>query len=134
MRTRFDDDQLNYGEKLRKTSAWYYVAYKAGTILSFGWIMDRFMSEILKAKNKVQEEHQALIRIGEAIRLRGLENGIKKLADLFRMENAEQENQSETAKLGFQFLEIIEKCSQSVDKQTLAHNLLAILHEVALNI
>ncbi|CAF2053186.1 unnamed protein product [Rotaria magnacalcarata] len=134
MRTRFDDDQLNYREKLRKTSAWYYVAYKAGTILSFGWIMDRFMSEILKAKNKVQEEHQALIRIGEAIRLRGLENGIKKLADLFRVENAEQENQSETAKLGFQFLEIIEKCSQSVDKQTLAHNLLAILHEVALNI
>ncbi|CAM4866237.1 unnamed protein product [Rotaria socialis] len=134
MRTRFDDGQLNYREKLSKTSAWYYVAYKAGTILSFGWIMDRFMSVILAAKKIVQEEHQALMRIGEAICAVGLENDIKKLADLCQVENAEHENQSETAKLGFQVLEIIEKLSQSVDRQPTAHLLLTILHEAALKI
>ncbi|CAF4655048.1 unnamed protein product [Rotaria sp. Silwood1] len=63
MRARFESDELNYIEQLRKTSAYYYVAYTKGTILSFGWIMNRLMSDIIKQKQIVQEEHQALKHI-----------------------------------------------------------------------
>ncbi|CAF1214667.1 unnamed protein product [Rotaria sordida] len=66
MRIRFANDKLDDTAQLRKASAWYYIAYKSGTILSFGWIMNRLMSDIIKQKQIPQEEHQALKRIGYA--------------------------------------------------------------------
>ena len=43
------------------------MAYKAGATLSFGWIMNRLMSDIIAEKQIRQEEHLALKQIGTAI-------------------------------------------------------------------
>ncbi|CAF3918308.1 unnamed protein product, partial [Rotaria sp. Silwood1] len=65
MRQRFAADQLSCEEQKMKASAWYYVAYQAGTILSFAWIMTELMCDIIQDQNIVQEDDQALKRIGE---------------------------------------------------------------------
>ncbi len=121
-------------ERLRKASAWYYVAYKAGTFLSFGWIMDRLMSDIIKERQLPQEEHQALKRIGKAICNHDFEKFIKKLANICNIQNGEDENLSDTERLGSHFLKIIEECSDSTNLQDCAHKFLIFLHEVALDI
>ncbi|CAF3949624.1 unnamed protein product [Rotaria sp. Silwood2] len=135
MRIRFASDGLNYIEGLRKTSAWYHVAYEKGTILSFGWIMNRLMSDIIKQKQIVQEEHQALKRIGNAICMHDHEIHIREIARLSNMENEEYDvNVSDTERLGSLFLKLIEQFNQSMNEQEFAHRFLIFLHKVALNI
>jgi hypothetical protein len=121
-------------EQLRKASAWYYVAYKAGTILSFGWIMDRLMSDIIKRKGLPQEEHQAWKRIGKAIRNHGFEICIRNVASSYNLEIEEYEDFSDTEKLGWKFLKIIDKCNESTNEQQFADKFLIFLHKIALNI
>jgi hypothetical protein len=125
----FSDDK-----RLRKASAWYFVAYKAGTTLSFGWIMNRLMCDIIKQKKIDQEEHQALKCIGKAICNHGLHMIIKNLASSYNIVTEDNRNFSDTEKLGYEFLEIIDQCNESLNAQEFADKFLIFLHKVALNI
>lgn len=118
---------------MRKASAWYYVAYKAGTILSFGWVMDHFMSDIVKRKQLIQQDHEALKIIGEAICKRGWKNLVEDLVLLWNIDEKDYNNMSETEKLGSQFLNIIEIRNQSEPAQKWIHEWLTFLQNVALN-
>ncbi len=124
---------FSYTNQLRKASAYYYVAYSAGVILSFGWIMDRLMYVIIEKKSIVPEEHQALQRIGKAICSRGLKEYTENLYSSLRRITEEFENIYETERLGDQFLKSIDKCNELPDRQNVADQLLIILHDIALN-
>ncbi|UJR36496.1 hypothetical protein I4U23_029217 [Adineta vaga] len=134
MRRRFDSEYLSYPEQLNKASAWYYVAYKAGTLLSFGWIMNRLMSDIIKYKQIRQEDHQAWKRIGQAIHTQDFADLIKQLPRGFSFDNEECEDLSEMEILGWQFLKIIELANNHDRTQEEAHKFLVFLHRIALNI
>ncbi|CAF1475388.1 unnamed protein product [Adineta steineri] len=132
MRNKFGKDELSYTAQLRKASACYYVAYKAGTILSFGWIMDRLMSAIMKRKQIPREEHQALKSIGTALYNQGLSTQIREQVSKWQIDDANWMNYSETEVLGDQFLKIIEQCSRTHEGVELANEYLRILHKIAI--
>ena len=120
--------------RLCKASAYYYVAYSAGVILSFGWIMDRLMCVIIEKKSIVPEEHQALQRIGKAICSRDdLKEIIEKMYSSLTRITEEFENVCENERLGDKFLKVIDKYNELPDRQNVADQLLIILHDIALN-
>lgn len=119
-------------EKLRKASAWYVTAYRAGTILSFGWIMNYLMCDIRKMNQSPQEEHQAWKRIGQAMRAANLEETIRKAAFVYQLQVEEPENVCNLQKLGWQFLTLIDKFNETALVQNRAHKFLMFLHRVAL--
>jgi hypothetical protein len=92
------------------------------------------MCDIIKQKKIDQEEHQALKCIGKAICNYGFEMCIKSLASIFNIVNEDNGNFSDTEKLGYQFLEIIDQCNESLNDQQFANKFLIFLHKVALNI
>ena len=79
------------------------------------------MSDIIKQKQLPQEEHQALKRIGKAICNHDFEIFIRKLASICNIENEEDENFSDTERLGCQFLKIIEECNESTNDTRIVH-------------
>ncbi|CAF3551139.1 unnamed protein product [Adineta steineri] len=133
MRNKFGLDKLYYMKKLQKASAWYYVAYKAGTILSFGWIMDQLMSDIMERRQIPREEHQALKSIGTALYNQGFSTQIREQVSKWQIDDANWMNYSETEILGDQFLKIIEQCNERYGELELANILLRMLHMIALN-
>jgi len=50
-----------------KASAWYYQAYQKDKILSFAWIMTQLMCDLVQGKQIVQDDQQALKRIGQSL-------------------------------------------------------------------
>jgi len=96
--------------------------------------MDRLMSDIIRQKQLPQEEHQAWKRIGKAICNNVFDINIRNLVSLYDSENEEYENFSDTERLGCKFLRIIDRRNESTNDQEFAHQLLIILHKVALNI
>lgn len=134
MRERFNAELYNYNDKLRKASAWYYVAYKAGSILSFGWIMNRLMADIIALKQLPQKDHQALKRIGQSIVKSNFAHTIQHLAILFNIRTDEYEALSNIEILGSQFLEITKFFNESAREQNSANKFLIFLHRIALNI
>ena len=119
---------------MRKASAWYFTAYQAGAILSFGWIMNRLMSDIIKLKQLPQEEHQAWKRIGKAVEKYGFAMPIRNTVSLEQLKNGELENISDVEKLGWQLLNLIDQWNETSQGQEFANHLLIFLHNVALNI
>ncbi|CAF1301596.1 unnamed protein product [Adineta steineri] len=132
MRNKFGKDKLSYTAQLRKASACYYVAYKAGTILSFGWIMDRLMSAIMKRKQILREEHQAWKSIGSALYNQQLDTQIKELASELQIEDTDLAGSSKTEILGHQFLKIIERYNQTDTALESTNILLRMLHTIAI--
>jgi hypothetical protein len=123
----------SYERQRCKASAWYYVAYQAGTILSFGWIMNRLMCDIIRQKKMPQEDHQAWRSIGTAIHNGGFQSIIRNLATSFNLSSEEYRSLPETEKLGCQFLRVIERLNEVAQCQKLADEYLAFLHRVALH-
>jgi hypothetical protein len=82
------------------------------------------MIDIIKQKQLPQEEHQAWKRIGRALCN----------MDLYNLEDEEDQNFSNTKKLGCRFLKLIDEWNEYADKQELVHQFLSILHKIALNI
>ena len=123
---------FSYTERLRKASAWYFTAYNAGAILSFGWIMNYLMCDISKNKQLPQEEHQALKHIGKAIRDTGFEIWTRNTALSYQLKIEESGNFSDLEKLGWQFLTLIDRFNETPLGQSHANEFLIFLHRVAL--
>jgi hypothetical protein len=126
---------FSYKNRLRKASAWYYVAYKAGVLLSFGWIMDQLMSDIIEQKSILHGEHETWERIGKSMRKDPkIEMELRDMGLLRNLNDEEFENCSDVERLGGQLLKIIDRFNECPSQQAYADKYLLFLHKVALGI
>ena len=122
------------GEQQRKASAWYYVAYEAGAMLSFGWIKDQWLSQAMGPKEVAQKEHPMLRRIGQSLVGNVSVVTIEQEAQKYHLGNDIDQGCSEDEKLGEKFLKLIDHYSACEDEQQhQAQELLTMLHRIALN-
>jgi hypothetical protein len=124
---------FSHEDRLRKASAWYYVAYKAGVLLSFGWIMDQLMSDIIEQKSIFHEEYETWECIGKAMRRnREIEMEIEHMEFFRDLNDEEFENCSDLQRLGGQLLKMIGQFNECPSRQAFANKYLLFLHKVAL--
>ncbi|CAF1199655.1 unnamed protein product [Adineta ricciae] len=133
MRTRFASNRLTHSEKLCKASAWYHVAYEEGTNLSFAWIMDGLMSDIVKHKQIPQEDHQAWKQIGQKVVNLGYGDSIDLYASRKNINIEECAGLSKAEQIGCKFLKVIDGINSHGNAPQRVHDLLITLHEIALD-
>ena len=96
--------------------------------------MSRVMCEITSGTREVQEDYQALKKIGEVLQRVNFAETIKQIAQQHGLINDEADDRGEAVKVGDQFLRVIAHTSESEDQQHHAHRYLIYLHQIALDI
>ncbi|CAF1222986.1 unnamed protein product [Adineta ricciae] len=133
MRTRFAFNRLSHPEKLSKASAWYRVAYEEGTFLSFAWIMDGLMSDIVQYQQIPQEDHQAWKQIGQKVASLGYGDAINQCDLPKNISTEECAGLSKMEQIGCKFLKVIDGVNSHGNAPQFVHDLLIALHEIALD-
>jgi hypothetical protein len=117
----------------KKASAWYYAAYRAGTKLSFAWIMKDLMCAIPKTPPIVQKDQLIFELFGQSLYEQGFDVKVKQLVDRYHLTNKKEKDGSEMIRLAKQFINIIELPNQSETDQESIHRFLITLHRIILD-
>ena len=121
----------SFDEKVQKASAYYVVAYRNQSFLSFAWLNMSFLSSLAERhRSSNRQEKHVLKRIGEALIKENHDELLRKAVVL----EENKEKQSDEVTLGEQFLDLIETGNKSADQQDNVHVFLTFLHRVALGI